>query len=146
MGSYLDSLDLKIIDFLTKDGRMPYLQIAKLLKLSESAIRKRVKNLEERGVIKKYTIYVDHGKVGFGNVAFVGVDVDGEKYFDVAKNLKTIDQVKFAATSTGDHMFMLEVWAKDNDEMHDVCQQIKRIEGVTRICPAIVKDTLKGEL
>ncbi|MBI2139745.1 Lrp/AsnC family transcriptional regulator [Candidatus Woesearchaeota archaeon] len=146
MGPQLDSLDIRIIDFLSNDGRMPFLQIAKALKLSESAIRKRVKNLEERGVIKRYTISVDHGKVGYGNIAFVGVDVDGERYFEVAKQLKNIEQVRYAASSTGDHMFMLEIWAKDNDEMHDVCQQIKRIEGVTRICPAIVKDNLKGEL
>ena len=54
--------------------------------------------------------------------------------------------LKYAASTTGDHMFMLEVAAKNNDELRDFSDRLKMIEGVTRICPAIIKDTLKGTL
>jgi hypothetical protein len=41
-------------------------------------------------------------------------------------------------------MMMLEVWAKNNDEMLSINDKIKSINGVTRICPAIIKETLKS--
>ena len=43
-------------------------------------------------------------------------------------------------------MFMLEVWAKNDDELRALSDKLKMIDGITRICPAIVKDTLKGSL
>jgi hypothetical protein len=67
-------------------------------------------------------------------------------HLDVAKKLTEFEGIKYAASTTGDHMFMLEVLAKDDDELRALSDKLKGIEGVTRICPAIIKDTLKGTL
>ena|SRR3989344_5764415 len=142
----MDNLDLSIIEFLSKNSRTPFMQIAKKLKVSESTIRKRVSNLEKNEVIKKYSLVVDTNKIGFENVALIGVDVAPEKYLDIAKKLADFDEVKYVASSTGDHMFMLEVWAKNSDALREVSDKIKRVDGVTRICPAIIKETIKGTL
>ena len=142
----MDSTDLIIIEILSRNSRTPFVEIAKKLKFSESTIRKRVSNLEKQSVIKKYSLVVDASKIGFENVALIGVDVSPEKYLDVAKKLTELKEVKYAASSIGDHMFMLEVWAKNSDELRLLSDRIKGIEGVTRICPAIIKDTLKGTL
>ena len=142
----MDKLDLGIIEILSKNSRTPFMQIARKLKVSESTIRKRVSNLEKKSVIKKYSLVVDTGKIGYENVALIGVDASPEKYLDVAKKLTELEGVKYAASSTGDHMFMLEVWSRNGDELRAVSDRIKGLEGVTRICPAIIKDTLKGNL
>ena len=142
----MDKLDAGIIENLSKNSRTPFMQIARKLKVSESTIRKRVLHLEEDGVIKKYSLILDTGKVGIGNVALVGVDVAPEKYLDVAKKLAEFDGIKFAASTTGDHMFMLEILAKNDDELRALNEKLKNLDGVTRICPAIIKDTLKGTL
>ena len=142
----MDKLNLSIIEALSKNSRTPFMQIAKKLKVSESTIRKRVSKLENNGVIKKYSLIVDTNKIGFENIALIGVDVAPEKYLDIAKKLTELDGVKFAASSTGDHMFMLEVWAKNGDELRVFSDKLKSLDGVTRICPAIIKDTLKGSL
>ena len=142
----MDKLDLNIIEILSKDSRTAFLQIAKKLKVSESTIRKRVANLKENGSIKKFSLVVDTSKIGFENIALIGVDVSSEKYLDVAKKLTEFDEIKYVASSTGDHMFMLEVWSKNADGLMAVSEKIKGIDGVTRICPAIIKDTLKGSL
>ena len=76
----------------------------------------------------------------------IGVDIVPEKYLDVAKNLKEFDEIKYAASTIGDHMFMLEVLAKTDDDLRSISDKLKRIDGVTRICPAIIKNTIKGEL
>ena len=142
----MDKLDLSIIEALSRNSRTPFMQIAKKLKVSESTIRKRVSKLEENGTIKNYSLVVDTNKIGFGNIALVGVDVSPEKYLDVAKKLTEFDEIKYVASSTGDHMFMLEVLAKNDDELRALSDKLKSLDGVTRICPAIIKDTLKGSL
>ena len=142
----MDKLDLSIIKILSKNSRTPYLEIARKLKVSESTIRKRVSNLENNGVIKKYSLVVDTNKIGFGDIALVGIDVVPEKYLDVAKKLTEFGEIKYVASSTGDHMFMLEVWTKNDNDLRALSEKLKGIEGVTRICPAIIKDTLKGTL
>ncbi len=142
----LDMVSLRIIEELSENARTPYMEIARKLNLSESAIRKRVENLQNDGVIKQYSLVVDHSKLGFGNIALVGVDVDSEYFFDVAKQLKKIDEVKYMASSTGDHMFMLKIWARDSEHLNEISNTIKHIEGVRRICPAIIKDTIKGTI
>lgn len=142
----MDKLDSSIIEMLSKNARTPFIQIARKLKISESTIRKRVFNLEKNGVIKKYSLVVDTNKMGFENVALVGVDVMPEKYLDVAKKLTEFEGIRYAASTAGDHMFMLEVWAKNSDELRVLSDKLKSLDGVTRICPAIIKDTLKGSL
>ncbi len=140
----LDETNIAIINMLREDARSSYIAIAKKLNLSESAIRKRVGTLEEQGVIKKYAAVIEPAKLGYENVAFIGVDVEPTSYLDVARKLRDNSSLKCVSTSLGDHMFMLEVWAKNNDELHTISEGIKQIEGVTRICPAVIKETLKG--
>ena len=142
----MDKLDLNIIEALSKNSRTPFMQIARKLKVSESTIRKRVSKLENDGIIKKYSLVIDTNKIGFENIALIGVDVVPEKYLDIAKKLAEFDGIKFVASTTGDHMFMLEVWAKNGDELRVFSDKLKSLDGVTRICPAIIKDTLKGNL
>jgi len=64
----------------------------------------------------------------------------------VGKVLKQMPQIKNAWSASGDHMFMVEVLAKDNDDLIAVSDRIRRINGVTRICPAVIKEMLKGEV
>ena len=142
----MDKLDFSIIEILSKNSRTPFMEISRKTKVSESTIRKRVSHLEKKGIIKKYSLVVDKSKIGIENVALIGVDVIPEKFLDISKKLTVFDEVKFVASSTGDHMFMLEVWTRNGDELRALSDKIKEIDGVTRICPAIIKDTLKGIL
>ena len=56
MSSDLNSIDEKIINILQADSRKPFVEIAKQIGLSESAVRRRVKNLLDSKAIKKFTI------------------------------------------------------------------------------------------
>lgn len=140
----MDPTDLGIIKILRGNSRTPFSAIAEKLDLAESTIRKRIGNLEERGIIKQYSLVVDPSKLGYENVAFVGIDAEPAKYLEVAKKLRDDASIKCVSTTLGDHMFMLEVWAKNNEDLQNVSERIKGYGGVTRICPAIVKETLKG--
>lgn len=140
----LDETDMGILEVLRKNARAPFLGIAKKLRISESTIRKRVKELEKNGIIKKYSAIVEPSKLGYGSVALVGIDVRSEKFLEVAKKLTEYDNVKFVATSTGDHMIMTEIWMENSNDLRNfISSKIESIEGVTRTCPAILMERLK---
>ena len=140
----IDEVDLEILKMLQSDGRLSFTEIAKKLKLSESTIRKRVQALQRRGVIKKFTIEVDPSKIGINTVAIVGVDVDPTNLLEAAQRLCEIKEVRSVATSTGDHMIMTEIWARDGRELTKIIsEKIGKIKGVKKICPAIILEKLK---
>ena len=140
----IDETDKEILSVLKDNARMPFLDIAKQLKISESTIRKRVSNLENRGVIKKYSAVIEPSKIGYGSVAIVGIDAKAEKFLSVAKKLTEYDNVKFVSTSSGDHMIIAEIWMERASELRDfITNTIEKMDGVTRTCPAILNERLK---
>jgi Lrp/AsnC family transcriptional regulator for asnA, asnC and gidA len=142
----LDQKDIKIIEILSKDSRTPFTEIARRLGVSESTIRKRVEALENRGVIKKYSIVVDPAKMGYKTVALVGLDVQPDKFLEAAEELSKLEEVKLVATSTGDHMIMTEIWTKDGRELGLlISKKLGKIPGIHRICPAIILEKIKEE-
>jgi len=140
----VDQLDLKILETLRLDASLPFTEIAKRFKVSESTVRKRVERLMREGVIKKFTVTVNPTKIGFNTVAIVGVDVDPSKLLEVAQKLCEIPETIYVATSTGDHMIMTEIWTRDGRELTKILsEKIGSIEGVKKICPAIILEKLK---
>lgn len=140
----LDERDKVIIEMLTKDARVPFTEIAKTLGISETAVRKRVRALEEKGVIRQYSIKVDPQKLGYNLISLTGVDTKPEKLFEVAEKLKAFEFVRELYLSSGDHMIMAEIWAKDGEDLADIMSnKIGKIDGVTKVCPSIILERLK---
>ncbi len=135
--------DLAIIEFLMKDARMPYTEIARRLGVTEAAVRKRVKKLEEEGIIKGYRARVDAKKIGYKIVAEIGFDIEPEKYVSVIAEVKGWPEVKRMKSTTGDHMVVMECWFHDSDEMVRFVRKLEGLEGVQRVCPAILVEELK---
>lgn len=141
----VDALDLKILKILQEDGRIPFTEIAGKLKLSGSTIRKRVQALQKKRVIKKFTIEIDPSKIGVRTVTIVGVDVDPTSLLEAAQKLCEIKEIRSVATSTGDHMIMTEIWTRDGRELTKlISEKIGKIEGIKKICPAIILEKLKS--
>jgi len=142
--STVDEIDMKILEMLEADSRKSFTEIAEKLKLSESAVRKRVLALQQKGVIKKFTIKVDPSRLGLNIVAIVGVDVDPTKLLEISQKLCEFKEIKCVATSTGDHMILMEIWTRNGRELTKlISEKIGSMDGVKRICPAIVLERLK---
>lgn len=135
--------DLAIIEFLMQDARMPYTEIARRLGVTEAAVRKRVRKLEEEGIIKGYRASVDAKKLGYKIVAEIGFDIEPEQYVKVIETVKNMPEVKRMKSTTGDHMIMIECWFHDSDEMVRFVRKLESIEGVMRVCPAVLVEELK---
>jgi len=126
-----------------KNARTPYVKIAKMLEVSETAVRKRVKKLEEMGVIRKYTIEVDPKKIGFEIRALIGIDTKPERFISTLEKLKVMEEVISLYSASGDHMILVECWLKNSKELTSFVKKLETMEGVTRVCPAIILEKVK---
>lgn len=139
----LDEKDKKIVEILLNNGRATFTEMAKKIGITEAAIRKRVKRLEDIGVIKKYTAIVDNKLLGYSILGLVGVDAESDKLLRIASTISENDWAKKVWITTGDHMIMIEVWARDNREFMSIIEKIGKLDGVSKVCPAIVLETIK---
>jgi len=139
----VDEKDLEIIRMLEENARTPLTKIAARLGVSDVAVRKRLRKLEEEGVIKGYKPKLDHAKLGYRARAIVGFDVEPEKLLEVAKAISGKPEVKFVAITSGDHMVMTEVWARDNEELRIFLEELASRYRAKNVRPAIVVEVVK---
>lgn len=139
----IDEKDLKIIEMLMNNSRASYSEIAKALGVSDVAVIKRIRRLEQQGVIKKYTVIVDPKKLGYEVVSITGIDVEPEYLFKIVSFLEKKDYVKYLVLTSGDHQIIATIWAKTREELEKILDEITRTSGVKRVCPAVVLDVVK---
>ena len=139
----IDEIDSKILDILSKNARTQYTQIAKEVGLSEGAIRKRIATMENNGIIKKYVAVIEPKKVGYNSITLLGIDVEPTMLLEISKKVAKIKEAKHVYISTGDHMIMAEIWARNGNDLSRILSKIGKIEGVKRLCPAIILEEIK---
>lgn len=141
--SNFDEIDLKILKILTENARTPYTEIARVLGLSEAAVRKRIKKLERKGVIEGYTIKINYKLLGY-KVAWIGIDVAPEKIVSVLEEVNKIsDSIQSIYTSIGDHDILLEIIYRDYEELKELVKNLEKIDGVLKVCPAILIEKIR---
>ncbi len=135
--------NLKLIKILLKNARKPYQQVAKEFDVSETAIRKRVKKLEEDKIILGFTIDVNPKKLGYSHVVLLGIDTLPEKLLNVVHELKKRDEIVKLYLSSGDHMIMAECWFEDSESFLAFIRELESNKDITKVCPAILVERIK---
>lgn len=138
----MDEKYFKIVEVLRRNGRIPKSKIAIELGVSEAAIRKRIKRLEEKGVILGYKAVIDYRKLNMV-CSYTGVEVEPQHVIDVMKNLRELENVTSLYLTSGDHDFIAEILCRDVEELEEVHSKISKFKGVKRVCPAIVTEPIK---
>src|SRR5215204_7627111 len=87
-------LDKRIIEHLQQDGRRPFTQIASDLGVSEAAVRARTNRLVERGVLQVVGV-TDPLKLGFQQMAMIGIRCESDKLIEVAEHLAEMPEVDY---------------------------------------------------
>lgn len=135
----VDRKSMKIIEMLRRDARIPKSKIAKELGVTEAAVRKRIRGLEEKGIIIGYRALIDYRKAGMV-FSITGIDVEPEALLNIVRRLREIEQIEVLYLTTGDHNLVAEILCSDIDELEKVHEEIANMGGVKRICPAIVTE------
>lgn len=129
----LDAIDRKILKFLVKNARMPYLEIARECGISGAAIHQRIKKLEDTGVVLGSRMIVNPKMLGFDVCAFVNLRIqDPIMGSSVAEKIKHIPEVVECHFITGEYSAMVKLYCVDNEHlMHTIFDNILRIPGIT---------------
>ena len=125
---FKDKIDEKIIGYLKEDSRGSFVDIGKKLKLSESAVRRRVKNLVDSGTIKKFTL-----EMGEENTTSAIVLVSVDSTTDTSKvslRLAKLDGVKTVYEITGQYDITTIITADSISEINNTIDALRKIPGV----------------
>jgi Lrp/AsnC family transcriptional regulator for asnA, asnC and gidA len=126
----LDDLNKRIIEHLQRDGRMSYASLAKIVGLSEAAVRQRVQRLLDAGVMQIVAV-TDPLSLGFARQVMVGIKVTGDMR-PVAEALARIAEVDYVVICAGAYDLLAELVCTNDDHLLSLLnEQIRPIAGVT---------------
>lgn len=121
--------DKEILTKLQANGRMPMVELAGRINMSESTCLRRTKSLEEVGIIKGYTALLDAEKAGFDVMAFVQVSINQntEAAFDSFKTaVRASPYILECYSLSGPYDHLMKVVARNNKELsHFILKTLK---------------------
>lgn len=140
----LDSLDLRLIQELQKDGRENYVALAKRLGVVEGTVRKRVKDLLNRGIMKVVAV-PNMQELGYGLTCIVGLQVKMQDLRKVADVLVQNRHVCYLAFVTGQYDLMAIVVTESPKELASFIEkEISAIPSILRTETFVTLDIIKG--
>jgi len=123
-------LDKRIIEHLQQDGRRPFTQIAADLGVSEAAVRARTNRLVERGIVQIVGV-TDPLKLGFQQMAMIGVRCERDTLVQVAERVAAFPEVDYVVITAGTYDLLIEIACEDNAALLDfLAERLRTIDGV----------------
>lgn len=123
----IDAVDRQIIDLLVADGRRTVREIADLVNLSPSPVRRRIERLEKSGVIVGYTAVVDESAIGQTFEAFAELRFAGNtKVAEITASAKEIPEVLAIYTVAGDPDALVHFKVDNLQHLHTLIDIIRR--------------------
>lgn len=139
----MDRYDRRILELLQKDGRLSNLELAEQIGLSPSPCLRRVRALEEAGIIHGYHALLDAHKLGLTLTALVYISMDRhtpERFANFDARIRTLPEVLECLLITGqDADYQLKIVVRDMQAFqHLLLDQITRIDGVSGVHSSFV--------
>ncbi len=145
--SELDVTDRKILAELQANGRVSNTDLSRKVGLSESPCLRRVRNLENNGVIAGYSAILDHRKLGLEMVAYVQVNLDQRSEADTNAFMKAVQKAPWiveCVAISGTHDYLLKVAARNIDHFGELTmKKLLRFPGVTDVTSNLVLASIK---
>ncbi|MCS7144700.1 MAG: Lrp/AsnC family transcriptional regulator [Archaeoglobaceae archaeon] len=138
----MDEKDRVILFTLLKNAKTSKSKIAENLEVTETAVRKRIEKLEAQKILVGYRAILNFKKAGLF-FSFTGLDVEPERLWKVMDLLKDMEEVINLYLTSGDHTILAEIISESIEKLNETHERISRIEGVKRVCPAIVLEVVK---
>jgi Lrp/AsnC family transcriptional regulator, leucine-responsive regulatory protein len=143
----LDAIDRRIVEILQRDGRISNVDLAAQVHLSAPQCFRRIRALEERGVLRGYRAEVLPAALGLGVTAFVSLNIDGEA-FDRVRQIEALirdfPEILECHTVSGDCDYLLKVVAADLKSLSQfLTDKLMQVAGVADIRSMICMEEIK---
>lgn len=144
----LDAIDCKILEVLQRDGRISNVDLAGEVHLSAPQCFRRVRALEERGVVRGYRAQLNAEALGLGVTAFVLLSVASSaagRVRDIERLLRDLPEVLEMHMMSGDADYLLKVVARDLKALGQLLtDRLMQIEGVANVRSMVCLEELKA--
>lgn len=138
-----DGMDRQIVALLRRDGRMSTQNIARKLGATSSTVRKRIRSLEENGVMRVVAV-TDFAAAGFDLLLAIGIEVEDRNPEEVGRELAQLPEVFAVNLITGPSDLEILVAAQSFDQLatflHD---EVSQVDGIGRLLPALAVEVYK---
>ncbi|MEJ2271557.1 MAG: Lrp/AsnC family transcriptional regulator [Candidatus Bathyarchaeota archaeon] len=144
----LDDLDWKILKIIQENSKQTYSEIGRQLNVAHSTIYDRIRKMEKNGIIKKWTIDINHEKIGITYMtAIMIVYSDPKEIEDIARKISESKEVLELSLSLSEELLIIaKIVASNQEELHSfIAKRVAPIRGVLRIRTSIITKKIKQE-
>lgn len=141
----LDDTDYKLLDLLYLDSRMKYSEVADKLGVSVGSVHNRIKSLEERGVIKKFTVQLNPEKLDLDLTVVIEMQIEVAYLSEVNNELQKFTDIIALYNITGGTDILAIARFKNRRHMNEVLTSILKIKHITRTATHLALQILKEE-
>jgi Lrp/AsnC family leucine-responsive transcriptional regulator len=146
----IDKIDVKILQALSQDARQSVERVAEQVNRSATPVRRRIRRLEEEGIIRRYTLDVDMKACGYGLQLFVFIKLqsrDRPTIADFEDRVRRLPEVTNCNLVTGAHDYVLEMRMPDMDIYNKFLRSVlSELPGVFGIETSVVIGPVKDEI
>ena len=130
----LDELDYKILNLISNDTRMSFLEVSRICNVSGAAVHQRVQKLIAGNIITGSEFKLNLSKIGYDTCAFLELHFgNSEKINAIIEKLKAIPEVVECHLTVGDYDLIIKIYVRNNAHLFDVVEhQIKPL-GLVRM-------------
>ncbi|EEV22426.1 AsnC family transcriptional regulator [Moraxella osloensis] len=138
MMASLDKIDRQILALLRENARMSNLELAESVNLSPTPCARRVKQLEDSGVITGYSVTTDPRKLGYQLSVYIAISMDkhtAERFSNFEKKLREFPEVVSCSIVTGrSEDYLIKALVKDMAHYEEfLLHRLNRIEGIAQV-------------
>jgi len=148
----LDEIDLKIIQKLQEDAKTPFTKIGKELQIPDTTVHFRVKKLLENDIIRKFTIMVNHEKLGYTVRALLRIEI--EKYLldmftqskveEVVEELSKVRSGELIARCESKNEIIAIVSTRNSGELINLMESLRKKEGIRDLDVSVIDQVFEG--
>lgn len=140
-----DDISVKVLDEYLRDSRQSIREVARKVGVSSGTVASRLKEMEEAGIIRRYSAILDYEKLGYEMTAITEITVSDGKMIDVGEAIAKLSQATGVYNITGDSDLMIVGKFRTRKELSDFTKKTLTIPHVLRTKTHVVLNTLKED-
>jgi Lrp/AsnC family transcriptional regulator for asnA, asnC and gidA len=148
----LDEIDMRIIQKLQEDAKTPFTKIGKELEIPDTTVHFRVKKLLENDIIRKFTVMVNHEKLGYTVRALLRIEI--EKYLldmftqskveEVVEELSKVRSGELIARCESKNEIIAIISTRNSGELINLMETLRKKEGIRDLDVSVIDQVFEG--
>jgi len=139
-----DEVDKKILELLSRNSRISVREISRIINSSPATISRRIRKLEEKGVIKGYASIIEDEELGYSCRALLLIKTnEGHEVRPIIENIIHNEKICSLFTASGDYKIISTATLNDQKELSDFIEELSKIEGVKEIESVLIESREK---